>query len=115
MMCSPFINLTTRMMLPPQIVWNNRIATDVHNRYAMCTVNGTHFPVNKVHPINTRICSHKTKSAKLAYKIAIFINGGEIVHVNGPFNSGEWQDIKIFRAGLKQKFLPREMVEADKD
>ena len=36
-----------------------------------------------------------------------------IVWFVGPFPCGQWPDINIFRAHLKRKLLPGEMVEAD--
>ena len=96
-----------------QIVWNGRLQTDVHNRYAMTTVDGTDFAVNEVHPTQRELYSHKIKSAALRYEIAISINGGDIVHINGPFHAGAWSDLRIFHEKLKGKLLPGEMVEAD--
>jgi hypothetical protein len=57
--------------------------------------------------------SHKFKAAGIRYEVAVCIQTGDIVWINGPFKCGKWPDVKIFRAELQQKLLPGEMVEAD--
>jgi hypothetical protein len=56
----------------------------------------------------------KYKGPGVRYEVALSIQGGDIVHTNGPFECGTWPDISIFRQGLMKKLLPNEMVEADK-
>ena len=55
----------------------------------------------------------KGKSA-LPYKIAVTIITGEIAWINGPFQAGEYSDLRIFReGGLQHAIDLGERVEAD--
>jgi hypothetical protein len=78
------------------------------------TVDGTDFAINEPTPFSSRWFSHKFRGPGLRYEVAVSINGGDIVHTNGPFPCGAWPDITIFRSGLMEKLGPREMVEADR-
>lgn len=79
----------------------------------MCTVDGTDFRIREPKPFNPGWYSHKFKGPGVRYEVALSINGGDIVHINGPFMCGHWPDLKIFREKLKHKLDPNEMVEAD--
>ena len=50
----------------------------------------------------------------MRYEVAVSINGGDIVHINGPFPCGSNPDITIFRKLLIYKLEEGEMVEADR-
>jgi hypothetical protein len=55
----------------------------------------------------------KGKSA-LRYEIAVTIITGEIAWINGPFQAGEYSDLRIFReGGLQHAIDLGERVEAD--
>ena len=55
----------------------------------------------------------KGKSA-LRYEIAVTILTGEIAWINGPFQAGEYSDLRIFReGGLQHAIDLGERVEAD--
>ena len=55
--------------------------------------------------------SHKYKfGSALRYEVAICILSGDLVWVNGPYEPGIWNDIKIFRNALMSMLSP---VEAD--
>jgi len=58
--------------------------------------------------------SHKFKAAGLRYEVAVSIQNGDIVWINGPFPCGKWPDIKIFREDLIHELEPGEKVEADR-
>jgi hypothetical protein len=76
------------------------------------SVDGTDFPVSRSD--KKKYFSHKFKNSGLRYEVAISIQTGDIVWVNGPFPCGEFPDIKIFRLGLKTKLrYLEEKVEAD--
>jgi hypothetical protein len=45
--------------------------------------------------------------------VAVCIQTGLIVWINGPFRAGKWPDVNIFRRDLKGKLLPGEMIGAD--
>jgi hypothetical protein len=79
----------------------------------MLTVDGTDYEINEPSPFSSRWFSHKFKGPGLRYEVGISINGGDIVHTNGPFPCGAWPDITIFRSGLMLKLMPNEFVEAD--
>jgi len=82
------------------------------------TVDGIDFAIAEPYPfkreINRLYYSHKWKCAGYRYEVAVCIQTGHIVWVNGPFRCGEWPDISIFRRNLRQLLLPGEKVEADK-
>jgi hypothetical protein len=77
------------------------------------TVDGTDCPINDPKPFDKMWYSHKFKKAGLRYELAVCIQTGWIVWVNGPYPCGSWPDIKIFRHHLKAKLHVGEMVEAD--
>ena len=56
-------------------------------------------------PSFRRFYSHKFKRAGYRYKVALCIQTGEIVWINGPFPWGTFSDLTIFRKALKQKLL----------
>lgn len=58
--------------------------------------------------------SHKFKNSGLRYEVGVGIQGGDIVWVNGPYPCGKYNDIKIFKDGMKKKLsFCEEKVEAD--
>lgn len=79
------------------------------------TVDGTDYkiPRQTPHKRDKKFYSHKFKHAALRYEVAVCIQTGDIVWVNGPFPAGKWPDINIYRRNLKAMLLPGEMVEAD--
>ena len=80
----------------------------------MVTVDGTNFAIYEPSPFCPGWYSHKFKGPGLRYEVALSINGGDIVHINGPFPCGHWPDISIFRQRLIHMLGPGEMVEADR-
>ena len=58
---------------------------------------------------------NKFKHAALRYEVAVCIQTGDIVWINGPFRANRWPGVNIFRRNLKNKLLPGEMVEADQE
>ena len=57
--------------------------------------------------------SHKLKAAGLRYEIAICIQTGEPVWINGPFPCGRWPDLRIAREALVYALDPGEYYLAD--
>jgi hypothetical protein len=49
----------------------------------------------------------------LRYEVALCIQTGDIVWINGPYEAGMWNDFKIFRDALLTMLAPSERVEAD--
>lgn len=71
------------------------------------------MPRQRPHSRDKMFFSQKYRKAAYRYEIAVCIQTGDIVWINGPFKAGRWPDINIFRRTLKGKLLPHEMVEAD--
>lgn len=57
--------------------------------------------------------SFKFKYAGLRYEVGVCIRTGYIVWVRGPYPCGDWNDITIFRQGMKYALDENERVEAD--
>ena len=87
---------------------------DAGNEWCRVTVDGTDFRIREPQEFSSRWFSRKFKGPGLRYEVAVSINGGDIVHTNGPFPCGAWPDITIFRSELINKLDRNEMVEADK-
>jgi len=97
-----------------QIKWENRHRCDTGKK-AKVSVDGTDFRLPQQHP-KKRCFSHKAKMkcSGCRCKVAVCIQTGDIVWINGPFPCGAFPDITIFRRGLKQKLLQaREKAQAD--
>ena len=58
--------------------------------------------------------SHKFNHSGVRYKVAVCIQTGYIVWINGPYACGSYPDKKIFAEWLKQELEPRERVEVDR-
>ena len=70
--------------------------------------------INEPSPFSPCWYSHKFKGPGVRYEVALSINGGDIVHINGPFPCGSNPDITIFRKKLINKLDEGEFVEADR-
>jgi len=68
------------------------------------SVDGTDFRLQQQYPA-TDFYSFKFKGSGYRYEVALCIQTGDIVWVNGPFKPGVFNDLMIFRLGLKQKLL----------
>ena len=102
----------TPCVLSCQIVWSNRFRND-KGKTCKVTVDGTDCPMLEPSPFHKKWYSFKFKSAGLRYEVAVCIQTGDIVWINGPFPCGWWPDIKIFRSRLIHMLAPGEKVEAD--
>ena len=96
-----------------KIRWANRLKHDRFNKWCRVTIDGTDFKINEPSPFSPMWYSHKYCGPGIRYEIGVSINGGDIVHINGPFPCGAWADLTIFRSKLMHMLLPGEMVEAD--
>jgi hypothetical protein len=90
-------------------VWENRFKGD---RGADClvTVDGTDC---RIPEYGSTFYSFKFRKSALRYEVALCIQTGDIVWINGPYEAGLWNDIKIFRDGLLAMLSPNKRVEAD--
>ena len=77
------------------------------------TVDGVDFPIEEPIPFDRQWYSHKFHGAGLRYEMAVCIQTGDIVWVNGPFKCGKWPDVKIYKRWLMTRLGDDEMVEAD--
>eukprot|EP00171_Calliarthron_tuberculosum_P006568 IDg6568t1 len=66
------------------------------------SVDGTDFRICEPTPFCPSWYSHKFKGPGLRYEVALAIETGEIVWVHGPFQAGAFNDVAIFRVGLKK-------------
>ena len=75
-------------------------------RKLLISVDGVHFHTREYqHPVyskNTKLYSHKFRTAGLSYEIGIDLNESRVVHVNGPFPAGHTDKV-IFKKGLYDK------------
>ncbi|KAI2493259.1 hypothetical protein MHU86_21296 [Fragilaria crotonensis] len=78
------------------------------------TVDGVDFPIEEPTPFDSQWFSHKFRGPGLRYEMAICIQTGDIVWVNGPYKCGKWPDVKIFKSRLMHLLGDDEMVEADR-
>ena len=83
----------------PQILWENRYIGD-NGSHCLVSVDGTDFAILEPYPFDPKWFSHKINSAGLRYEIAICIQTGEPVWINGPFPCGDWPDLRIARNAL---------------
>jgi hypothetical protein len=98
------------------ILWGNRFngATDPATLPGhTVSVDGTHCPIQEVHPFWPGWKSFKIGGAALAYEICLSISQGHIVWINGPFPAGAWPDLKIFDSHLMTELEEGEKVLAD--
>jgi len=79
----------------------------------MVTVDGTDFKINEPKPFNPDFFSEKFNHAGLRYEVAVCIQTGYIVWVNGPYPCGTWPDLRIAREALHGELLDGEMYVAD--
>jgi hypothetical protein len=99
-----------------QILWANRFRNDRRND-CLVSVDGTDCPRKKIRlpngKMDTRYWSFKFRDAGLRYEVAICILTSDIVSIAGPYMPGVWNDLMIFRDGLRGRLGLHERVEAD--
>eukprot|EP00525_Craspedostauros_australis_P003509 CAMPEP_0198112844 /NCGR_PEP_ID=MMETSP1442-20131203/4629_1 /TAXON_ID= /ORGANISM="Craspedostauros australis, Strain CCMP3328" /LENGTH=325 /DNA_ID=CAMNT_0043769759 /DNA_START=44 /DNA_END=1021 /DNA_ORIENTATION=+ len=96
------------------IHWPNRFRGVSEDDKALVTVDGVDIRIEEPQPFTEGWFSQKFKGPGVRYEVALSIVGGEIVWTNGPFPCGMWNDLSIFRFGLKNKLMDGEVVVADK-
>ena len=82
---------------------------DKQNDYLM-TVDGTDYEIVE---LGRSFHSHKFQQSVIRYEIALSILTRDICWISGPYESGSWPDIKIFRDSLMSRLEKGERVEAD--
>ena len=76
----------------------------------LLSVDGTDF---RIPERGRRFYSHKFKKSALRYEVALCILTGDIVWINGLYESGIWNDLMIFQNALQSELGENERVEAD--
>ncbi|CAB9530981.1 unknown protein [Seminavis robusta] len=95
------------------IRWEYRRMNDNGSR-CLVTVDGTDFRIREPGPFSTGWFTKKFNGPGLRYEIAVCIQTGWIVWINGPFPCGEWVDIAISLSSLVHMFEGDERAVADK-
>jgi hypothetical protein len=67
------------------------------------TVDGTDFRIMEPSPFDPKWLSEKFNGPGVKYEIAVCIQTGWIVHINGPYPCGQWHDLTIARNDLCYK------------
>ena len=104
------------VLAPTQIDWDNRLEDDIFND-CLASVDGVDCLYKTKRGYDgkpdKRFYSYKYKKSGLRYEVCVAIRSNNIVWINGPFLPGEYNDLQIFRMGLKQHLQEGERVEAD--
>ena len=79
----------------------------------LISVDGTDCPIYEPTPWSSKWYSHKFEGPGVRYEIAISIQTGWIVWLNGPFPCGDWPDIRIARTCLNHHLDDGEYYLAD--
>ncbi|KAI2500891.1 hypothetical protein MHU86_13552 [Fragilaria crotonensis] len=95
------------------IRWENRFRAD-RGKTCKVAVDGVDFPILEPAPFDSQWFSHKFRGPGIRYEVAVCIQTGDIVWVNGPFKCGKYPDVKIFKEGLMHHLGVNELVEADR-
>ena len=85
------------------------------NNGSIClvTLDGTDCPIQEPSNFNKAWWSHKFNGPAVRYEVAVCIQTGWIVWVNGPYPAGEWPDARIARDILIYMLDRNEKVMAD--
>lgn len=96
--------------------WRSRFETSlpVDDRLFVCysSVDCTDIHINEKPPFDPGWMSQKFRAAAERYEVALSL-ASSIIRDHGPFMGGSNQDLTIFRALLKTKLLPNEVIVAD--
>lgn len=94
------------------IMWDNGCINDV-GEACLVTVDGTDFRIYEPTPFWGMWKSHKFNGPALRCEVAICIQTGSVVWIDGPFPAGKHDDLTIFQSCLKGMLDDDELVEAD--
>lgn len=92
--------------------WDNRYDGD-NGSQCLVSVDGTDFAIREPKPFSPKWFSHKLNGPGLRYEVAICIQTGVPVWINGPFPCGSWPDLRIARNALVDALDPGEYYLAD--
>jgi DDE superfamily endonuclease len=93
-----------------KIVWS-----DGRDEVFLFSVDGVHFCINEpqTEP-SSKWCSHKHKSARLAYEIGISIYNNQVVWINGPFKAAKHNKTIFCEDGIADCLLAGKKAIADR-
>lgn len=77
------------------------------------SVDGTDFRIAEPSPFDSGWYSFQFQGPGLRYEVALTIETGQIAWVHGPFAPGKYNDLAIFKAGLKHALDADEKVVSD--
>jgi hypothetical protein len=77
------------------------------------TIDGMDMPIWETYPFDPELYSYKLNGPGLRYEIAVCIQTGNIVWINGPYKPAQWVDISIFCDKLMWELLDGEWVVGD--
>jgi DDE superfamily endonuclease len=72
------------------------------------TVDGTDFRIMEPSPFDPKWKSEKFNGPGVKYEVALCIQTGWIVHINGPYPCGQWHDLTVARDDLCYKLADSE-------
>jgi DDE superfamily endonuclease len=90
-----------------QIDWDYRTLFD-NGSQCKVTVDGTDFRIKEPQPFDPKWLSEKFNGPGVKYEVAVCIQTGWIVHVNGPYPCGAWHDLTVARDSLCYKLAASE-------
>ena len=95
-----------------KIKLENRLKGDM-KQDCLLSNDGVDFQVPEPQPFSKDNFSHKFNGPGIRYEVALSIKSGDICWINGPFPPGKYNDLQIFRQGLRDKLMKNERVLCD--
>ena len=86
---------------------------DSNGSTCLISADGTDFGIQEPQPFSSMWYSHKINGPGVRYEVAVCIQTGWIVWVNGPFPCGDWPDLAIARHVLHHMLDEGELYIAD--
>lgn len=106
--------MLTNTLYHLKIDWNNRLSERLLIPYNVhSSVDGTDCMIQEPTPFDPKWYSHKFKGPGLRYEIGLSILTGSLIWVNGPYESGSYPDLKIFKRKMAKCVKRDEFVVGD--
>ena len=105
--------LACQRLVQHKVKWICNDPDNLPEEMFIASVDGVHCQISEIRTNPSKdICSYKNKKPGLVYEIAVAVYNDSLVWINGPFPAG-MSDLKVFRAGLKQKIPEGKRLIAD--